>query len=156
MLCHAGGYQELYASALSLNGAMRRRIAEFSHRDGVGYAECGGMLYLGSSMTDREGDRYLMCGVLDLDTSMQEARLHPGFRRIRLDDPRYSSEIRGHEFHYSCITRKGDLRNIARVTSARNQPVDTEIYRYRHTVVSCIHQYRGDAGDFAQYLVNDC
>ena len=156
MLYLAGGYPELYASALSSNSSMRHQIAEFCHHDGVVYAECGGMMYLGSSMTDRHADRYPMCGVLDLDTSMQDARLHLGYRKILLDDPSYSSELRGHEFHYSCITRKGDIDNIAAVTSARGQSVDTALYRYRHTVASYIHQYWGETRDFPRYLMNQC
>ncbi|MCW8818912.1 MAG: cobyrinate a,c-diamide synthase [Ignavibacteriaceae bacterium] len=154
MIYLAGGYPELYAGKLSDNLAMRREMLDFATKGGVIYAECGGMMYLGRSMTDHEGNRFPMCGVFDMDTSMQEAGLHLGYRKVRLNDPAYGGELRGHEFHYSAITRKGALNNVASIASARNKPVDTALFRFRNTFASYIHLYWGETRDFPGYLLS--
>ena len=59
-----GGYPELYAGQLSENDAMRTAIRK-AVTDGLPtVAECGGFLYLHTTLTDREGHSYPMAGVL--------------------------------------------------------------------------------------------
>ena len=59
-----GGYPELYAGQLSENDTMRTAIRE-AVTDGLPtVAECGGFLYLHTTLTDREGHSYPMAGVL--------------------------------------------------------------------------------------------
>jgi len=153
MVYLAGGYPELFAKRLSRNTVMRAEMTAYCNRGGVVYAECGGMMYLAGAMTDREGQRYPMCGVLDMDISMQDARLHLGYRKVKLHDRAYGRELRGHEFHYSRITRTGDPECAASVTGARDQPVETGFFRYRNTFASYIHLYWGETRDFPGYLL---
>ena len=55
-----GGYPELYAGQLSENDAMRTAIRK-AVTDGLPtVAECGGFLYLHTTLTDREGHSYPM------------------------------------------------------------------------------------------------
>ena len=98
-----GGYPELYAGQLSANDAMRTAIRE-AVTDGLPtVAECGGFLYLHTTLTDREGYSYPMAGVLPgkcFDTGHLVR-----FGYIELEEnsgyfmPR-GSRIRAHEFHY--------------------------------------------------------
>jgi len=98
-----GGYPELYAGQLSANDAMRTAIRE-AVTDGLPtVAECGGFLYLHTTLTDREGYSYPMVGVLPgkcFDTGHLVR-----FGYIELEEnsgyfmPR-GSRIRAHEFHY--------------------------------------------------------
>ncbi len=142
MLYLAGGYPELYAEQLSTNAAMREQIAAFSESGGRIYAECGGMMYLGKTITLKDGSTYPMCGALDLDTTMQESHLTLGYRLVTLEG--CAQELRGHEFHYSRISRQGDLQNIAEVLNARGEHVPTAIFKQKNTIASYIHLYWGE------------
>jgi cobyrinic acid a,c-diamide synthase len=153
LLYLAGGYPELYAEQLSSNKAMCAAIAGYCRSGGAAYAECGGMMYLGAAMTLGDGSHYPMCGVFDLDTTMQESRLTLGYRNVRLDSG-YAGELRGHEFHYSRIGRAGKLQNIASVTNARNEETGTALFRQYNTVASYLHLYWGETRDFPQFLLN--
>ncbi|ASQ89809.1 cobyrinic acid a,c-diamide synthase [Prosthecochloris sp. GSB1] len=154
MLYLAGGYPELFAGRLSRNASMRAEIAAYCRRGGVVYAECGGMMYLAGTLTDREGRSHSMCGVLDMDISMQDSRLHLGYRKVKLHDTAYGRELRGHEFHYSRIIRGGSPEHAASVASARDKPLDTGFFRYRNTFASYIHLYWGETRDFPGYLLS--
>jgi len=142
MLYLAGGYPELYAAQLSANHAMREQIASYSKQGGCLYAECGGMIYLGKTITLNDGSLYPMSGALDLETTMQESRLNLGYRKVVLEGS--ATELRGHEFHYSRISRQGALQNIATVTNARNETVATPVFKNNNTIASYTHLYWGE------------
>ena len=142
MLYLAGGYPELYAEQLSANHAMREQIASYSQQGGRLYAECGGMIYLGKTITLNDGAVHPMSGALDLETTMQEPRLNLGYRKVLVEG--FARELRGHEFHYSRISRQGALQNIATVTNARNETVATPLFRKNNTIASYIHLYWGE------------
>lgn len=143
LLYLAGGYPELHAGRLSANSSMREQIAGHCRRGGAAYAECGGLMYLGRSITLGDGSVHPMCGVLDLDTTMQDARLTLGYRIVIPEGPE-GVELRGHEFHYSRISRIGPIDRIAEVRNARGEAVDTGIYRQENTIATYVHHYWGE------------
>ncbi len=59
-----GGYPELYAKALSANENMRKSIAAAVRGGMPTVAECGGFLYLGEALCDKNGEMFPMAGVL--------------------------------------------------------------------------------------------
>jgi cobyrinic acid a,c-diamide synthase len=99
----AGGFPEIFGAELSDNVALRHGIAAFT---GPVLAECGGLLYLA-----RELDARPMCGVLDATATMS-GRLTLGYRQVTAtaDHPVWpaGTTMRGHEFHYSTVSPKGD------------------------------------------------
>lgn len=112
--CHGlligGGYPELYARQLGQNSAMRsavRRAAE----DGMPVvAECGGFMYLHSSITDREGERHDMAGVIPAACYDTGKLVRFGYIEIQEKRSNFLPEgerIRGHEFHYYDSTDNG-------------------------------------------------
>lgn len=48
-------YPELYAEKLSVNVAMRNQITSYFRYGGFTYAECGGMMYLCTTITLKAG-----------------------------------------------------------------------------------------------------
>lgn len=138
LLYLAGGYPELYLSVLEKNEAMRMAIRDYSKQGGRVMAECGGMMYLGNVITDQEGNRHHMCGVLDLETSMVDSRLSLGYRKVQIAD----AVLKGHEFHYSHAT--SNLTTIGEVQNARGKAVPTPIYRQQNVIASYIHFYWGE------------
>ena len=100
-----GGFPESFAAELSANEDIRQAISNFAESGGYIYAECGGFMYLGQGLTDKDGDYFEMCGVLPAQTQMEE-RLHRlGYiEAFTLDDGlfgRPGTKLRGHEFHWS-------------------------------------------------------
>ncbi len=153
LLYLAGGYPELMAEKLSCNSAMLGCIAAYCRNGGLAYAECGGMMYLGNSITLKDGSVYPMCGVLDLDTTMQDVKMTLGYRNVSLNGG-YAGELRGHEFHYSQLKRAGSLQNIASITNSRNEETGSALYRQNNTFASYVHLYWGERRDFPQFLLD--
>ncbi|MFJ9995939.1 cobyrinate a,c-diamide synthase [Streptomyces werraensis] len=96
-----GGFPEVYASELSANEALRKRIAELAASGAPVAAECAGLLYL-----CRELDGMPMCGVLDASARMSE-RLTLGYRdAVAVSDSVLAAagtRMRGHEFHRTVV-----------------------------------------------------
>ena len=63
---------------------------------------------LGQTLTDADGARFPMAGILDLETSFQARKLHLGYRHLRTDHTPLAGDWAGHEFHYSTtVTETG-------------------------------------------------
>ncbi|RFM32940.1 cobyrinate a,c-diamide synthase [Chitinophaga silvisoli] len=135
-----GGYPELNLSLLEENVEMRKAIREYCENGGRVIAECGGMMYLGKGITDAQGKRYEMCGVLDIETSMENSRMSLGYRKIQIGD----IVLKGHEFHYSHAKENSAVTTIGEVTNARGKVVSTPIYKQQNVVASYMHLYWGE------------
>jgi cobyrinic acid a,c-diamide synthase len=111
-LYFGGGYPELHAAGLAGNRAMLDAVREFAASGRAIYAECGGMIYLGRSLTTLDGRRHELSGVLPLDTAMLERLKTLGYAEITLAADclwgRAGQVCRGHEFHYSEIIAEDD------------------------------------------------
>ncbi len=97
-----GGYPELHAPRLA--AARRFRAAMRAARVPV-YGECGGFMVLGRGLVDARGQRHPMLGLLDLETSFAERRLHLGYRRLRAEAGPFAGRWAGHEFHHATTIR---------------------------------------------------
>jgi cobyrinic acid a,c-diamide synthase len=106
-----GGYPELHAGPLAAAGRFRAGLVAAASRGAAIYGECGGYMVLGAGLVDGDGARHGMTGLLPLETSFAERRLHLGYRRALLDADgplgRKGDEYRGHEFHYATISSEG-------------------------------------------------
>lgn len=100
-----GGYPELHAGRLSKNEVFLNGLRQAASEKVTLYGECGGFMVLGDSLTDRDGQRFDMAGLLPIRTSFAEPRLQLGYRKLALHDDSFlgkkGAEYRGHEFHYS-------------------------------------------------------
>lgn len=102
-----GGYPELHAGKLAASRCFLEGLRAAARRGAVLYGECGGYMVLGEGLADAAGTRHRMAGLLPLETSFENPRLHLGYREVRLsaDSPLGSAEavFRGHEFHYAAV-----------------------------------------------------
>jgi cobyrinic acid a,c-diamide synthase len=107
-----GGYPELYAGTLAANARFLEGLRQVAARSVPIHGECGGYMVLGQGLEDAEGRRHAMAGLLQLETSFAQRRLHIGYRRARLKVDcvlgRAGTEIMGHEFHYARTLSIGD------------------------------------------------
>jgi cobyrinic acid a,c-diamide synthase len=139
-----GGYPESFAGELAHNvelAAQLRRAAELGMPI---LGECGGLIYLGRSLTGFDGQTYSMSGVLPIDFMMDPAYLQ--IRYIELTTRRASllgsagTVMRGQEFHQSRI-KSSDLTPdfYAAQTSDGYEFIDG--YQYNNVVASYAHIY---------------
>ena len=139
----AGGYPELYLEPLSNNVSMLRSI-KLAAENGVKIlAECGGMMYLGKSIINKNGKEFSMVHIFDFSTTMEQKKLSLGYRKVVFNN----EEIWGHEFHYSKVLNDKNERSAASIFTAREKEVATKLYQYKNVLASYIHFYWG-AGNF--------
>jgi cobyrinic acid a,c-diamide synthase len=106
-----GGYPELHAGRIAANTRFGDGLRAFAQAKPV-HGECGGYMVLGEGLTDANGTRHAMTGLLGLETSFAKRRMHLGYRRAELaaDMPGHApgTQLRGHEFHYATIIAQPD------------------------------------------------
>ena len=106
-----GGYPELHAGRLGANKRFQRALNSFAQTRPV-HGECGGYMVLGSALIDADGTYHEMAGLLGLETSFAQRRMHLGYRIAELaasiPGHEAGARLRGHEFHYSTIVSQPD------------------------------------------------
>lgn len=101
-----GGYPELYAGRIAAAGRFRAGMEDAAQRGVPIHGECGGYMVLGTALEDKQGVRHDMLGLLGVETSFVEPRMHLGYRRARVLHS--GQELVGHEFHFSSVTANAD------------------------------------------------
>jgi cobyrinic acid a,c-diamide synthase len=150
LLYLAGGYPELFVEQLSRNKSMLNSIRAYCLNNGKTYAECGGMMYLGGYIIDKQGKQFEMAGFLPLATSMEKPVLHLGYRSLFIND----LNIKGHEFHYStCIELNGAEKLNCSIFNAKGIAVPSNMYRKNKTLASYNHLYWGEEKTFIDRLL---
>jgi len=100
-----GGYPELHAGQLAAADRFRQGMQVAAQRGAVIYGECGGYMALGEGLTDGDGVRHRMLGLLPIETSYAEPKRQLGYRRIMLVAKTplgpIGTRYRGHEFHFA-------------------------------------------------------
>lgn len=95
-----GGYPELFLAELENNRPMRKSIHKHFDQGKNIYAECGGMLYMLDSLTDKSGNTGKMVGLFPGNAIMQGKLRSLGYQSVDLG----YGELRGHTFHHSETT----------------------------------------------------
>lgn len=108
-----GGFPELYAGRLAEASEFRRGVSAAK----AVYGECGGYMVMGDGLVDANGQRHAMLGLLRLETSFAERKLHLGYRRLTALRGPFRGSFSGHEFHYT-TTLKAYGEPVFRVQDA--------------------------------------
>lgn len=95
-----GGYPELYAGRIAGATRFLSSLRETAKTTRI-YGECGGYMVLGEGLTDADGTRHKMAGLLGLETSFAQRKLHLGYRRVTALGGWMAHSYCGHEFHYA-------------------------------------------------------
>ena len=96
-----GGYPELHAGRIA---SSQRFLTSLRQSTATIYGECGGYMVLGEGLTDADGRRHAMAGLLGLETSFSARKLHLGYRHLHATDGPFTGQWTGHEFHYASTT----------------------------------------------------
>ena len=110
-----GGYPELHAGKLASNTVFLSALR--SHK-GLIYGECGGYMVLGDAIVDADGTSHAMAGLLPVTTSFAKRKLQLGYRQLKPLSGPWTSNLRGHEFHYSTITSQSSADPLFHASDA--------------------------------------
>jgi len=130
-----GGYPELHHVALSQNTPMLNAIRAHHAAGKPLLAECGGMLYLLDSLTDVEGTRAELVGLLKGDAVMQKRLAALALQAVELPE----GSLRGHTYHHSLTST--ELEPIARGLSPNGGRGAEAVYREGRMTASYVHFY---------------
>lgn len=100
-----GGYPELHAGRIANASRFIEGLARAASKNTPIYGECGGYMVLGKGLIDAQGTRHAMAGLLDLETSFAQRKLHLGYRRLAASSGPLAGRWNGHEFHYATTLR---------------------------------------------------
>ena len=153
-----GGYPEEHAAALAANASFKDAVLRFARRDRPIYGECGGLMYLGQSLTDAHGEEHQMVGALPTLTAMEPKLRSLGYREVTttMDTPigPAGTTFRGHEFHYSGLTDDGGCPTAYRWTGRRGE--GTGGFLHSRVLGSYIHAHWGSNPSVPQAFVAAC
>ncbi|MCO8163049.1 cobyrinate a,c-diamide synthase [Pseudomonas sp. 21LCFQ010] len=130
-----GGYPELHHVALQANRSMREAIAAHHAQGKPLLAECGGMLYLLDALTDVDGVRAELAGLLPGEATMQKRLAALALQAVTLPE----GVLRGHTYHHSLTST--ELEPIARGVSPNGGRGAEAVYRLGRLTASYVHFY---------------
>jgi cobyrinic acid a,c-diamide synthase len=156
-----GGYPELYAEKLADNGALRKQIKERSDDGMPIYGECGGFMYLCRDLCDLGGKRYPMTGCFPFETKMFSRLKALGYREISITADtiigKTGQVIRGHEFHYSELSRQAsNVATVYRISDRSGMDREPGGYLVNQTLGSYNHLHFGSRPQAAACFAEKC
>jgi cobyrinic acid a,c-diamide synthase len=101
-----GGFPETHAAQLAKNRSFRENLKQLSQNGMPIYAECGGLIFLGTSIR-LDGREYPMSGILPIKFGLSNRPQGHGYTQVEVvhENPFYKAGeiLKGHEFRYSSI-----------------------------------------------------
>ncbi len=151
-----GGYPELFAKKLSSNQKMLQVIRTFGETGKVIVGECGGLMYLGQSITDEKNKVFPMAGLFDFSTSIQNKKLTLGYRKLAYrpnDDSKKNLVLTGHEFHSSSFTENEEAPQMTQKSKENSRSVK-DGYRVKNSFALYSHIYWSSSPGWMNYILN--
>lgn len=130
-----GGYPELHLQQLQDNVGLKAALQSHFRQGKPIYAECGGMLYLLESLTDKAGQRAAMAGLLPGHAVMQARLQGLGYQSA----PMPGGVLRSHTFHHSVIDTP--LIPVASGERLYNTSQGERIFQLERLTASYLHCY---------------
>ncbi|CCO46520.1 putative Cobyrinic acid a,c-diamide synthase CbiA [Vibrio nigripulchritudo SOn1] len=129
-----GGYPELYMEKLARNELLNQQILEHIKQGKPCLAECGGMLYLNKTLTDKNDQTKTLVGALNANAYMQNKLAALGILEASIQ----GQPLRGHTFHYSKTVSEEKI--LTEPLSQYGTPTDP-VWVKHATVASYAHWY---------------
>lgn len=130
-----GGYPELHLEELEANHAIREAIRDHHAEGKPIVAECGGMLYLLTTLTNSSGQQAKMVDILPGQAIMQNRLVNLGLHSATFP----KGELRGHTFHHSQLTTSLDSSALTQPTRKGLRP--ESLFQKGKLTASYIHWY---------------
>jgi cobyrinic acid a,c-diamide synthase len=154
-----GGYPESFLNALASNFALKEQIRALAARGMPIYAECGGFMYLGRTLTIADRSAAPMVGLFPLDTLMDPEYLAIRYVTVRTiaDSPLgpAGTTARGQEFHQSRIISPPSGTPMYQVTAMSGEQYE-EGQLCSSAVGSYIHLHFASNRSLPRNFVENC
>ncbi len=155
-----GGFPETHAEQLSANTRFNGQLKALAEDGFPIYAECGGLMYLGQRLI-LENISYPMVGILPLTFDFYKRPQGHGYTIIKVEkeNPYYhvGTEIRGHEFHYSRVSKwdgpKGEL--VFRMQRGAGIDQDRDGILYKNVLATYTHVHALGTPGWARALIRN-
>jgi cobyrinic acid a,c-diamide synthase len=153
-----GGFPETHADLLARNRLMMESVRRSAAGGLPIYAECGGLVYLASSVTWND-NRYPMAGVFPIELLMHSKPVGHGYTQVQIDRPNPFFEvgtvIRGHEFHYSGpADDPSQLESCMSVKKGVGLGFERDGLLYKNTLACYTHIHSDGVGDWASSVLS--
>jgi len=159
-LYFGGGYPEAHARDLSQNESLRREVAAFAAAGGPVYAECGGLMYLGTAIRTLDGATHSMVGLIPAEAEMRDSLQALGYVEVetQVATPLGPAGLRfrGHQFRYSELRLQADVECAYTVRRRRSGEVVREGYRVDNVLASYVHAHWASSSLPAEGFVEFC
>ena len=129
-----GGYPEIHLAKLAEANATRASIIAHYQSQKPILAECGGMMYLCNSITDRHGTIVEACGLFDAKCEMQTRFQSVGLQSV----DHGQGEIRGHSLHHSSLIT---VASADRYSTRQDGSQGEAVYHLNKMTLSYMHHY---------------
>jgi cobyrinic acid a,c-diamide synthase len=155
-----GGFPETHARQLAANKRFRKQIKALAENGLPIYAECGGLMYLGEALVLGKKS-YPMAGVLPVAFDFYPRPQGHGYTVVRVvnENPFYEigTEIRGHEFHYSRVSKwSGDENELVfRMQRGVGITREKDGICYKNVLATYTHIHALGTPQWAQALVRN-
>ena len=130
-----GGYPELHQDQLTANTTMCESIKAHINHGKPTLAECGGMLYLLESLTNKTKQTTKMIGALPGSATMQTSLQGLGMLSATIGQ----HSLTGHCFHYS--KSQIELTPVAIASQAGKTKMQEKVFLHKNTLASYVHWY---------------
>lgn len=153
-----GGFPELFAAELAANAPMLDALRTAAARNVPIYGECGGLMYLSRALTDLEGARHTMAGLVPAQSVMRGTRLTLGYREVEsCGTPLLPAgeRMRGHEFHLSALepTPEAAADGITAAYRVLDQGGRPDGFRTGSVTATYVHAHLASRADLAPHFV---
>jgi cobyrinic acid a,c-diamide synthase len=155
-----GGFPETHAEQLSTNTKFNSQLKALAEDGFPIYAECGGLMYLGEQLV-LENKVYPMVGVLPVTFDFFKRPQGHGYTIIKVEgqNPYYEvgSEIRGHEFHYSRVSKRDSQKSdlVFRMQRGAGIEKDRDGILYKNVLATYTHVHALGTPGWAPALIRN-
>jgi len=150
-----GGFPEVLMEKLEKNVSLRGEIRARIEEGMPVYAECGGLMYLGRTITYQDETRS-MVGALPLDVTMHLRPMGHGYVILESAGGTVwnegGAEIRAHEFHHSRVVNLGQVDFAYRMLRGEGVDGKHDGILYRNVLASYAHLHCEAAPGWADRL----
>ena len=151
----------MFAPTLADNQEVQRSVRQAIVSGMPTYAECGGLMYLCTSIRDFAEQDYPMVGIIPAQAVMGK-QLTLGYRNVVIKTDtlmlRKRDRIRGHEFHRSDLTVRSmsPLYHLTRLEQDKTEPAISEGWSSRSFQASYLHLHWGATPELPQRWLQAC
>ena len=155
-----GGFPEMFLEKLSSNTLFQNELQAAVSSGMPVYAECGGLMYLATTIIGFDNRKYPAAGLIDGCCRMGQKRAGLGYVTAKaLHDNLICSRgtsLRGHEFHYSTLELGREYQRAYKLNKWGEETSWQDGVTTTNILASYVHLHFAGCPEAALRLINSC